>query len=130
MERAEKWFWVILTLAVLFFVACNACNGDEFPNLPPLGIAKSLPSHKICVEAEELCKKVHESIDDKWKEAAYKRWNIWWYAELATNEKMLEEERRGAIAWLIRHTSWKEVLTGQLPSPIPFGKVEDDSPKR
>lgn len=88
--------------------------------MPPLEIARGLVSHARAVQATA-------TAEENWKRmegtpvagAAWEAWWVWWLVERATDTRRSEKERREALRDLILRTSWRAVLTGQLPPPIP-----------
>lgn len=91
-------------------------------------IAAGLPPHAYCAACRDLSSDWYRWQEKRWGEdwltaemiIVAHRNRVWDYAAKVTDCNESMEDRRYALLELIDETSWREVVTGQLPLPVPL----------
>jgi hypothetical protein len=112
----------LLPACVLTMAALLLPDKELEDPLPPLSLAKCLPSEGYARERRAYGNKFAESYKGPWElrcivhDAAW----CWGKVEAAQSPTLGVRARRQALRELVNWLGWEAVLTGRIPPPVPL----------
>lgn len=109
----------MLTATVLCLSLCVAEVNPIGPELPLEEIVRGWPSWSRIVDGLWYAREnyAHTGSDEAWHS-----FQVWKQVHHVTDKGIPAAERRDRLQNLIHLTSWRVVLTGEFPPPIPWEK--------
>jgi hypothetical protein len=111
-----------LTLALTLTAALAA--HDPCPELPPLAVARCLPTAEHARAAVDFAAKFLEGYSGG-PVVSVVEWNLWYWRTVLDvhNEERSLYSRRHSLGQLVDWLGWEAVLSGRLPPPVPLDLI-------